>query len=198
MRVDTCGSEIVFIVVADASVLIHLARIGRFHLLRTVYDQICIASSVFAEVVEKGWGLAGSIETERAVREGWIKVLDVVDKWKVREMAATHRIHLANAETVQLAREAKASVLLADEEEVRELAIEFGLEVRGCLGLLVEAARRELMSVKEAKKDAERLIEEGYRISEEVLKEFYIMLGSEEGKRDDSCHPETYKRKVSE
>jgi len=57
------------------------------------------------EVVERGWGLAGSLETERATREGWIKVLDVVDKWKAREMATMHGVHLANAETVQLARE---------------------------------------------------------------------------------------------
>jgi predicted nucleic acid-binding protein len=169
-------------IVADASVLIHLSRIGRFHLLKDLYGQISIISSVFAEVVEKGWGLAGSIETERAVHEGWIKVLDVADKWKARETAVTHSIHLANAETVQLAREVKADVLLADEEEVRELAVEFGFEVRGCLGLLVEAARRELMAVKEAKQDAKRLIKDGYRISEEVLKEFYIMLESEENK----------------
>jgi len=98
------------------------------------------------------------------------------------EMAVRHGVHLTNTETVQLAREAKASILLADEEEVRGLAAGFGLEVRGCLGLLAEAVRRELISVKEAKQDAKRLIEEGYRISEEVLKEFYIMLRSEESK----------------
>lgn len=115
------------------------------------------------------------------MREDWIKVLDVVDKWKVREMAVRHGVHLTNTETVQLAREAKASILLADEGEVRELATGFGLEVRGCLGLLAEALRRDLISVKEAKQDAKRLVEEGYRISEEVLKEFYTMLGSEEG-----------------
>ena len=87
-------------IVADASVLIHLSRIERFHLLKDLYGQISITSSVFAEVVEKGWGLAGSIETERAVHEGWIKVLDVVDKWKAREIAVTHSVHLANAETI--------------------------------------------------------------------------------------------------
>ena len=171
-----------FTVVADASVLIHLSRIGRFHLLKNIYNQVSVASSVFAEVVEKGWGLAGSIETERAVHEGWIKVHDVIDKWRAREMAVAHKIHLANAETIQLTREVKASILLADEEEVRELATEFGLEVIGCLGLLAEAAKRELISVKEAKQDAKRLIEEGYRISEVVLKEFYTVLGLEESR----------------
>jgi predicted nucleic acid-binding protein len=52
----------------------------------------------------------------------------------------------------------------------------------GCLGLLAEAARRELISAEEAKQDAKRLIDEGYRVSEEVLKEFYTMLGSKESK----------------
>ena len=172
--------EILFAVVADASVLIHLSRIGRFHLIKNVFDQVSISSSVFAEVVEKGWGLAGSIETERAVHEGWIKILDVIDKWKARELAVAHRIHMANAETIQLTREVKASVLLADEEEVRELAAAFGLEVTGCLGLLAEAVKQELISAEEAKRDAIRLVEEGYRVSEEVLKEFYTLLGLEE------------------
>lgn len=164
-------------IVADASILIHSSRIGRFYLLKDVYNEIFVTPSVFMEVVERGWGLAGSLETERAVREGWIKVLDVIDKWKAREMAMRHGIHLANAETVQLAREVKASTLLANEEEVRELASQFGIEVRGCLGLLIEAVKRGLTTVEEAKKDAERLVREGYRISEEVLKEFYALLG---------------------
>ena len=83
---------------------------------------------------------------------------------------------MANAETVQLAREVKATTLLANEEEVRGLADQFGIEVRGCLGLLIEAVKRKLITIKEAMGDAERLIEEGYRVSEEVLKEFYALL----------------------
>ena len=164
------------VIVSDASVLIHLSRIGRFHLLKGLYDRVFIASTVFSEVVERGWGSAGSLETNRGVRDGWMKVLNVVHRWKAREMAVAHRIHLANAETVQLARELKAAVLLADDEEVRELAIEFGLEVRGCLGLLAEAARGMLITVGDAKRDAQRLVEEGYRVSEEVLREFYKLL----------------------
>lgn len=148
-----------------------------------LYGQISITSSVFVEVVEKGWGLAGSIETETAMREGWIKVFDVVDKWKARDISVKRGIHRANAETLQFAREMKADILLADEEEVRELAAEFGLEVRGCLGLLVEAVKRKLISIEEAKQDAEMLMEGGYRVSEEVLKEFYNMLHLEKGKR---------------
>lgn len=163
--------------VSDASVLIHLSRIGRFYLLKEIYNRIVIASGVFSEVVEKGWGLAGSLETEKAAHEGWIKVVEVTDKWKAREMSLSYKIHLANAEAVQLAREIRADVLLADEEEIRALSAEFGLKIRGCLGLLVEAVRLKLMSRDEAKQDAKRLIEEGYRVSEGVLREFYNVLG---------------------
>jgi len=148
--------------------------------LRDVYGEVAVARGVFVEVVERGWGLAGSLEMERAVREGWIKVLDVIDKWKAREMAVTRGIQLANGETVQLAREVRATTLLADEEEVRELARQFGIEVKGCLGLLIEGVRRKLLTVKDAERDAKRLVEYGYRASGEVSREFHALLSSEE------------------
>ena len=149
-------------------------------MLRDLYGEVAVAHSVFVEVVERGWGLAGSLETERAVHEGWIKVLDVIDKWKAREMAVRRGIQLANSETVQLAREVKATTLLADEEEVRELARQFGIEVKGCLGLLIEGVRRKLLTVKDAERDAKRLVEHGYRASGEVLSEFHELLSLEE------------------
>ena len=48
------------------------------------------------------------------------------------------------------------------------------------LGLLVEAVRRGLISIMEARRDAERLVEGGYRVGEKVLKEFHAMLEEEE------------------
>ncbi|MBC7090501.1 MAG: DUF3368 domain-containing protein [Nitrososphaeria archaeon] len=173
---------------ADASILIHLSKIGRFHLLRDIYNEIIIASNVFTEVVEKGYGLPGSIETENGIRQGWIKVHNVLDKQEARKIATAHKIHSSNAETIQLAREIRASILLADEEEVRELATEFGLKVRRCLGLLVESVKQKLISVEDAKNDAKRLIEEGYRISEKVLKEFYNIKESEEARKNGSSN----------
>ncbi len=167
-------------VIADASILIHLSRIGRFHLLKMIYGKIRIASGVFIEVAEKGWGLAGSLEVETSVRDGWIKVSDVGNRLKAREIAATRGVHLANAETVQLALESRATTLLADEQEVRELANEFGIGATGCLGILVQAARRKLITTKEAEADAERLVKEGYRTSEAVLREFHDLLSAED------------------
>jgi len=164
------------LVVADASVLIHLSRIRRFHLLESLYERVAICPSVYAEVVERGWRLPGSMETERAVNEGWMRVVDVMDKRKARRTAKEQGIQMANAETIQLALEIKPSLVLANEEEVRSLAEEAGLKIRGCLGILIEGARKKLISVPEARRGVEEIRASGYRVSDEILKAFYSIL----------------------
>ena len=59
--------------VADSSLLIHLSAIGRFYLLRELFEEIVIPEGVYGEVVVEGWGLSGSLETSEAVRGGFLK-----------------------------------------------------------------------------------------------------------------------------
>jgi len=169
-------------IIADASVLIHLSRIGLFDLLRPLYCDLTVSPSVFHEVVEKGWGLPGSKETNRAVLEGWVKVVSVINRPEAVKIAERHGIQMANAETIQLAKELKSSLVLADEEEVRRLVEDCGLEVRGCLGVLIEAAKARLIKASEAIKAAEELRSSGYRISDKTLKSFREALKLIEGK----------------
>lgn len=123
-----------------------------------------------------GWGLPGSLETEKAVDDGWIKVASVANRWKVRELAKKFKIQIANAETVQLALEQKPDFVLADEQEIRRLAEENGLRVRGCLGILIEGVRNGFVSVSEAEGLVEELGTSGYRVSREILKTFHALL----------------------
>ena len=168
-------------VIADASVLIHLSRIGRFRLLRHLFSTIYIPRGVYREVVEVGWSLPGSVETEEAVREGWIKVEDVRDRLEVRELIVRHGLHAANAEVLQLAVELGARELLADEAKIRDLAEGRGIKVRGCMGVLIEAARRGLLSVREAREALNELVRKGYRVSREVLRKAHEILSRLEG-----------------
>jgi len=170
-------------VVVDASILIHLSRIGRFHLIKSLYGNAVISSSVYEEVVEKGWGLPGSLETEKAIHDGWIKVMSAANKWKVRELAKKFRIQMANAETVQLALEVKPDFVLADEEEIRRLAEENGHKIRGCLGILIDGVRNGFISASEAKSGVKELRTSGYRVSREILKAFYALLKGLEERR---------------
>ncbi|MCL4486508.1 MAG: hypothetical protein M1570_00055 [Chloroflexi bacterium] len=62
------------LVISDASVLIHLAAIGRLTLLRDLYQKTAVPSAVWKEVVEEGKGRAGAAEIEAARQAGWIEM----------------------------------------------------------------------------------------------------------------------------
>ena len=100
-------------VTADASILIHLAAIGRFYLLEELFGEVMIPESVYKEVVVEGWGLSGSLETAEALRTGLIKVGEVIDKEKVREFSQRYRVSATNAEVIQLSKELNSKIVLA-------------------------------------------------------------------------------------
>ena len=165
------------VIVSDSSVPIHLARIDRFYLLRELYGKIIISREVYSEVVEKGWRFAGSSETENGVRRGWMEVRDVADRSRVREIARKSGISLGNAETIQLATELGAELALADEADVRDMLEAEKIGVRGCVGILLEAFKRNLLSKESTKSDLKKLVESGYRVGDEVLSQAEKLLG---------------------
>jgi predicted nucleic acid-binding protein len=157
-------------VIADASILIHLSAIGRFHLLRKFFEEVIIPEGVYAEVVVEGWGFSGSLETSEAIKDGVLKVKQVIDKEKVKEISKEYRISVSNAEVIQLAKEMNVEIVLANEEEVREIAEAAGFKVRGCLGILMDAVKNRLITPKQATQDIDNLVNSGYRISDEIIK----------------------------
>lgn len=157
-------------VTADTSILIHLSSIGRFYLLKELFGEIMIPEGVYTEVVVEGWGLAGSLETSEAAREGFIRGCKVIDKEKVKELSQKYNVSSANAEVIQLSKELNAEIVLANEEEVRDAAQEAGFQVKGCLGILVESVKNKIIPPRQAIKDIDNLAASGYRISDDIVK----------------------------
>ncbi len=170
-------------IVADASILIHLARANSFSLLNLQYENLIIATGVYVEVVERGWGLPGSMETENAINTGWLEVQRVENKAKVLELIQSHAISLGNAETIQLAIEQKAILVLVDEIAVRNLLELQQIPVRGCIGAVIEAARKHRIHTEEARTIIQRLVETGYRVDNKVLMRADQLLGDDHGEQ---------------
>ena len=105
------------------------------------------------------------------------------------KIAERYGVQMANAETVQLAKELKSSLVLPDEDEVGGLVRDCGLVVRGCLGVLTEAARARLITVSETMKATEELRSSGYRISGITPKSFRDALKLIEGRKNDRLEP---------
>ena len=128
-------------VVSNASPLINLATIGQLTLLRRLYRQVTVPPAVWNEVVRLGKGKPGS----RAVRAAsWIRVKAVRDRSLVEMLL--HDLDLGEAESIVLARELHADLLLLDESHARRAAQRLGLQITGLVGVLLEAAAKGLVS----------------------------------------------------
>jgi uncharacterized protein len=159
------------IVVADAGPLIYLSEVGSLHLLRELYGGILVPREVYEEVVVHGQGEPGSSEVASS---SWIRVSE-------RPLASLLRLGLlteldaGEAAAIALAVEENATLVLIDERKGRMVAKRLGLQVRGTLGVLVEAKRRGQVEL--VGPLLERLIGVGFRISDAIKEEVLRSAG---------------------
>lgn len=153
------------IIVSDTSPITNLAAIGRLDLLQTLYGHIIIPSEVYGEMV----GLSKSVPGSREIQTfDWIKTQKVLNRQKIVELRnARENIDLGEAAAIALALETKADLLLIDERRGRVIASEYGLNIVGLLGVLLQAkARKMILTVKPL---VDQLIAEAnFRVSQKL------------------------------
>lgn len=150
------------IVLADASPLIGLARIGGLPWLRKLYRTISITSAVRDEAAGTG-ELPGAIAISAALAQGWIRVLK--REWREPPLpqldkgeASTLRAALAHGET---------ALVLLDDLTARREALRLGVSITGTAGIVVEARRAGL--IRAARPVFERLADEGFHLGTELV-----------------------------
>lgn len=122
------------IVVSNTSPLTNLAAIGQFDLLHKLYDKIYIAQAVWEELNARGQRWPGCDEVAAA---DWIDRHTVQNKTLVT--ALQRDLDAGEAESIALALELEADLILLDEREGRHAAQRMGLRVVGVVGVLLEA-----------------------------------------------------------
>jgi predicted nucleic acid-binding protein len=122
------------IVVSNTSPLTNLAAIGQFDLLHRLYGRVHIAEGVWEELNAGGRRWPGRYEVAAA---NWIERRPVQNRWLVT--ALQRDLDRGEAETIALALELGAEVVLLDEREGRRVAQRLGLRVVGVVGILLEA-----------------------------------------------------------
>lgn len=122
------------IVVSNTSPITNLAAIGLFHLLHNLYGQVFIADGVWAELNAYNQAWPGSQDVATAE---WVDKLAPQNQQIVT--ALRRDLDRGEAETIALALELGADLVLLDERDGRYMAQRFGLQVVGVLGILLEA-----------------------------------------------------------
>ncbi len=151
------------IVISDSTTLISLINIDRFELLFRFSDTIMIAPSVYSEV--------SVLKSAKKVLDKHIslsKVLinEVKNSKKVKELLI--RLDLGESESIVLAKE-KNLPLIIDEKKGKKLALSFGLDTIGLVGILLVYKKRGYLSNDEIVEIVTDLKEVSFRISHKLL-----------------------------
>jgi predicted nucleic acid-binding protein len=139
-------------VVADASVLIILAKIQRIHLLRVLYGRVLIGPILKVEAIDEGKrvGAPGVQHVEQSLQDDWLAVerLGLAERQISRRLKRTTNLDNGEIEAIAMASHRGLMVIL-DDKEARTVAHALGLRYLGTAGVILEAYRQKHLSLNE-------------------------------------------------
>jgi len=152
------------LVVSDADVLIHLAKLGRLPLLRMLYERVSIPEYVRQEIMSKDdHGITEAI--------GSYLMVHPASQDKATAIASQHGIHIGEAHTKALGESLNAELFLSNERKVRKAAIEEGFRVAGTIGVILRAAHIQAITMSEALSLLELMRSADFRIHPDLIQE---------------------------
>jgi len=154
-------------VVSNATPLIYLAKAGKLDLLEKVFGIVFIPEEVKAEVVDKGklLGEKDAYVVEKAISEGWLKVLAVED------IEVPLSLDRGERAVLSLAKKLRLKMVLLDEVAARSAAKLLDLTPRGTVFVLLKGLEKNELDLDEFLEVLDTLIRHGFRLKEEVYLE---------------------------
>jgi predicted nucleic acid-binding protein len=147
-------------IIADASVLIALAKMRRLDLLKLVYCDVLIGPQVKAETVDAGKRISapGVERIEKALDDGWLQVaqLSLKEKNTAHSIVSKGGLDSGEAESIALASSRKLMVII-DDRAARSFAEVMGVVFLGTAGMLFHGFVRKHLSLVELEDAVEEL-----------------------------------------
>ena len=141
-------------IISNTSCLIVLDNIGMLDVLKELYGKVFITEEVLKEF-------------GKTVPD-WIEVRKVSDNKYLKLMK--NFVDLGEASTIALAVETDDIVIILDDLKARKLAQKLNLKITETIGVLVKARKRNINT--STQEVLNKLRNEGFRISDEIEKEF--------------------------
>jgi predicted nucleic acid-binding protein len=162
------------IVIADASPLIGLAKIGQLPLLSLLYEEIWIPPAVHVELKPDA-KRPGSEKLKEALEAGWLRVA-AVEQFSAEvygELSQT--LDPGESEAIALAEALNARFLLIDERRGRDMAARRGIPIAG-IGAVLLAAKR-YNHIANITTELNALQKVGYRLSATLVQKLVKLAG---------------------
>ena len=150
-------------VVADAGPLIGIARVGYISILQGLYNSVTIPLRVFEELNTSSDKPGAKVLSE-AISVGWLQVVKL--KKPIDSAILRLIIDDGESESIQLALEQNARLLIIDDKKGRKAAKSRGIHVIGTGGILISAKKAGLLD--EISQVLNNLAGVGYRLSPDL------------------------------
>jgi predicted nucleic acid-binding protein len=170
------------IVIINSGPLMGLAKVGLIDLPSRLYGQVGLPTAVFTEVVVRGRerGYSDAFLVQLAIQQGKLRVVKVNESDLPSDIQDLP-LDVGEKQTLYLAQRDKADLVLFDDEKVREEAKRRGLNVRGTLGVIIQAYRIGLLQLNDVESIIETIMNrEDIWISEELCRNVLSKLKSTE------------------
>ena len=129
-------------IVSNTTPIVCFLKLGRLDILKNIFNEIIISQAVYVEVTAK----PDETEEITALTEsGLFKTRPVENKFAVSLLQKQIGLDLGESESIVLAQELKAKLLLMDERKGRRVAVENGISISGTLGVLIMAKQMNLI-----------------------------------------------------
>jgi predicted nucleic acid-binding protein len=153
--------------VLNSSVIIALSTLDYLNKIKSVFEEVIIANAVYREICIAGQGLIGERELEEAIKTRQVEAKDAKNELLIT--ALLDSLDIGEAETIALAIEEHADVIVLDDKTARRKAKALKLNVIGTLRILRMMYDAKVMSKKKFIESLVKLRETGFRISDAII-----------------------------
>ena len=151
------------IVVSDTTPIISLLKARRLELLEAMFGEVIVPAAVYEELVSNP---RFTDEAKLIKSSTFIRKTPLYNAQEVCLLMRSAGLDKGESETITLARERRAHVLLMDEAKGRQVAKRMGLPVMGTLALLLASCKRGLLGREDVVECIDSMKMAGIRISD--------------------------------
>ena len=130
------------IVVSNTTPILSLNKVGLLYILRELFGQVFVPKAVYNEITVLGKGKQGDAIFNIAA---FIQIKDIQNAMAASLLIS--QLDYGEAESIVLAGELKANILLLDEKKARKIAKAYNQEVIGTIGVIQMAKNKGLIPV---------------------------------------------------
>ena len=165
-------------IVADATPIVYLARIGKLQLLRQLYEDVIIPPKIREEVFTGKHPEVPVIE--EAYEGGWLEQREMsaaAKSFQLKQLRDAPGLHAGESQAIALYCTTRLPLIIDEDDKTgRRIARVWGIEVKGTLRVILEAYETRLIRYQETRELFRQLLAERFRVTAEIYERALALL----------------------